>query len=133
MSHSAFCDAVNTIALRLFPAGFDTGPHAPNSYEELAAHVAETGRMLVTDHMTEDCEFDRPTYHAFRAWHDWCHLKGGFPFNLGGECAAVRMQLAMVRLMFGQVRHDEWRPILIRQIIRDNFGEGVICPDILGL
>lgn len=132
MSTPEFCEAIHEIARELFPDGFDTSPHPPNNFLDLALHVATTGRMCVTNAMTADHEFDEPsTYHAFRAWHDWCHLNGGHPFSLQGECAAVRMQLAMLHIKFGRERHDAWKPTLIRQIIRDNFGEDAFCPGAL--
>jgi hypothetical protein len=132
MPNSDFTWAIKNMAQRLFPKGFDVSDNAPNSFVELAAHVASTGRMCVSSTVTPDCEFDADTYYAFRAWHDWCHIHGGHEFTLQGECATVRMQLAMMRIMYGVSRHDEWKPILIRQIIHDNFGQEAFCPAILG-
>jgi hypothetical protein len=131
MPNPEFCNAVNDIARRVLPDGWDVSPDAPNNFLDLALHVATTGRMCVSDSVTEDCQFDPDTYHAFRAWHDWCHLNGGHPFTLRGECAAVRMQLTHLALLYGRVNHDEWKPILIRQIIHDNFGDKVFCPGLL--
>lgn len=128
----SFRSAVLDIAGRLFPHGFDINPNPPNTLEELALTMLQTGRMVVTSHVTDDCEFDAPTYAAFRAWHDWCHVFGGHAFDLQGECAAVRMQLAMIYGMYGKACHDAWKPTLLRQIIKDNFGEDAFCPGLLG-
>ena len=129
MANLEFCAAVREISSRLFPAGFDTSPHPPNSFLDLALHVATTGRMCVTNAETADHEFDsHETWHHFRAWHDWCHLHGGHDFSLPGECAAVRMQHAMLAGLCGLDKQREWAPILTRQIIHDNFGDDAFCP-----
>lgn len=134
MANPAFCQAVNTIASNLFPQGFDTSPNAPNNLTDLVYHVARTGRMVVSDHGGDSHEFDtRETYQAFRAWHDWCHIHGKHPFTLKGECAAVRLQVAMLTALYGRASVLEWLPILHQQIIRDNFGETAICPPSLPL
>ena len=133
MADLAWCRAVHKIAERLFPQGFDVSHDAPNSYLDLAVHVARTGRMLVTDGVTDDDAFDTAeTWHAFRAWHDWCHLKGGYGFDLPGECTTVRLQSAMLFSVYG-LRANRWRPILHRQIIAYNFGDAATCPATFGV
>jgi hypothetical protein len=129
MANQEFGEAVHVIANRLFPNGFDVSPSPPNSFLDLAVHVARTGRMTVADGNHAPNEFDTPeTYQAFRAWHDWCHLQGGHDFTLKGECAAVRMQFAMLATLYGPEKTREWAPILRQQIIHDNFGQDVFCP-----
>lgn len=38
--------------------------------------------------------------HAFRAWHDACHILGRFPFTLEGERLACEMQIAQLRAAY---------------------------------
>lgn len=129
----AFCRAVRKISASLFPQGFDVSDHAPNTLRDLALHMARTGRMCVSTGNTDDHSFDNEgTYHAFRAWHDWCHVQGGHEFTIEGECATVRMQHAMVAAMFGEKNMRAWLPILHKQIIHDNFGDAAFCPITLG-
>ena len=129
MADLAWCRAVNEIADRLFHEGFDVSHDAPNTYLDLAVHVARTGRMCVSNGTTDDAAFDTAeTWHAFRAWHDWCHIKGGWGFDLQGECATVRLQSAMLDAAYGPAVAAQWRPILRRQIIAYNFGDCATCP-----
>ena len=129
MADKEWCEAVRTISGRLFPDGFDVSHDAPNTYLDLAVHVARTGRICVNSGMTDDEAFDSPeTWHAFRAWHDWCHIKGGHGFDLPGECNTVRLQSAMVDAVYGPSKAGLWRPILRRQIIAYNFGDCATCP-----
>lgn len=129
MANQEFCEAVQAIVNCLFPTGFDVSPSPPDSFLDLAVHVARTGRMVVTAGTDHPHEFDTPeTYQAFRAWHDWCHLQGGHDFTLKGECAAVRMQFAMLATLYGPAKTREWSGILRQQIIHDNFGQDVFCP-----
>lgn len=132
MANAEFCAAVHEICSRLFPEGFDVSVNPPNTFLDLALHVATTGRMVVKLGYTDDHEFDHAgTWQAFRAWHDWCHLHGRYRFTQAGECAAVRMQLAMITALYGHERRVEWLPIIHRQIIRDNFGDDAFCPALL--
>lgn len=98
----AFNVAVNQIANRLFPTGFDVGAEAPDSLLGIVAHVKATGRMLVWNGASSRTIFADPeTNYAFRAWHDWCHWRGNLPFTLEGERQAAAMQMDHVRTLFG--------------------------------
>ena len=128
MVDTEWCKAVHTIAHHLFPDGFDVSSDAPNTYLDLAVHVARTGRYCVSSGGTDDPAFDTAeTWQAFRAWHDWCHIQGGHGFDLLGECTTVRLQGAMVASLYGQRGLIRWRPILRRQIIAYNFGPEAFC------
>jgi hypothetical protein len=133
MINDPFSEAVWAIAHAVLPEGWDVSPHAPDNYQDLALTVARTGRMVVSDSATDDPAFgnNQGTYHAFRAWHDWCHLYAGQNFSLRGECAAVRMQYAMLLAKVGKRLADQMRPILDRQIIAGNFGPDASCPQLL--
>lgn len=112
--------AILSIAGRLFPTGFDTSlTDAPDTLEKLTNHVKTTGRMLVyaghSDATIFDCEH---VNHAFRAWHDWCHVKGQFEFNAKGEEQAFEMQCNHLRTVYGADHPDidEWIAILDAEI-----------------
>lgn len=86
--------AVLKIANRLFPTGFDVSDDAPESLTELVGIIENTGRMVVSDANSESTIFGSVEVNcAFRAWHDWCHWKGRFPFTLEGERQAYEMQI----------------------------------------
>lgn len=97
----AFNVAVNHIAGKLFPCGFDVGPDAPATLDDLNRQFA-SGRHKVDNRHSENTVFACPeTNWAFRAWHDWCHWKGQYPFTLDGEAAVARMQIEHVRMLYG--------------------------------
>lgn len=98
----AFNVCVLQMADRLFPTGFDVGPNAPDTFEALKAHIARTGRMLVWDGASDATIFGDPEVnYAFRAWHDWCHLKADADFSKGGEKAAADVQKRHIRSLYG--------------------------------
>ena len=115
----AFNVAVNHIASVLFPTGFDVADTAPSSLSELQQHVAATGRMLVWDGASDATIFgDDETNFAFRAWHDWCHLFGGFTFDLAGETLAMQMQQRHIRTLYGNgAQTDRWCKLLEAEIV----------------
>lgn len=94
--------AVLQIASNLFPAGFDVSENAPNAFEALVSHVQDTGRMLVWNGASDTTIFaDNEVNFAFRAWHDYCHVAGGFEFTPEGEKAACLMQIEHIRAIYG--------------------------------
>lgn len=93
-----FDRAILQIAAGLFPAGFDTGPDAPNTLEGLTAHVRATGRMLVWNGASTGTIFGSPEVNfAFRAWHDAIHVLGNHAFTLEGELEVAEVQKAWLR------------------------------------
>jgi hypothetical protein len=91
------------MADRFFPTGFDVGPNAPQSLEELRAHVNSTGRMLVYDWASDDTIFgDAGVNWAFRAWHDWTHLRVNGTFDIPGEIAVANQQIDDIRAVYGE-------------------------------
>lgn len=92
--------AVRKVADRLFPCGFDVGPDAPETLEALTAHIDRTGRMLVSDQNCQNTIFGCPEANmAMRAWHDWCHWRGGFAFDLEGEYQAFEVQIEHLKTL----------------------------------
>lgn len=109
--------AVLHMASRLFPTGFDVSNHAPETYRELVSHVSSTGRMLVYSGGSEKTIYDdSEVNYAFRAWHDWCHLKGGFDTVSDGESAACMMQQQHLFQIYGDASR-KWSRILDAEII----------------
>jgi len=115
--------AVNSIANRLFPLGFDvqgvdTAKVAPSTYEELCAQFA-TGRHVVASEGSENTIYAcKETNYAFRAWHDWCHVRGGHDFSLEGEKAVCAMQIEHLRKFYpGNPDLPKWERILEAEIV----------------
>jgi len=99
----AFNVAVNHIASKLFPCGFDVAPDAIDA--DLPGITAQfaNGRAVVSSLFSDNTIFACPeTNYAFRAWHDWCHVKGQHPFTLEGEAAVARMQIEHIRALYGE-------------------------------
>ncbi len=122
--------AVNHIASQLFPCGFDVSANAPDTFEKLAAHVQETGRMLVWNGASEHTIFgDDETNFAFRAWHDFCHVKGGFPFTPEGEAKAAAMQIEHIRAVYGYTPESDYMARLIDAEVNGQVGYATMHND----
>ncbi len=90
---ASFDRVVVEIAGRLLPNGFDVAEDAPTSLEQLVERMNRTGRMCVWSGASEYTIYGSPRVNfAFRAWHDWCHWRGRFPFTFLGEAATCEMQ-----------------------------------------
>jgi len=95
--------AVNQIAGRLFPCGFDVADTAPQTLEELIDHIHRTGRMLVWSGASDRTIFACPeTNYAFRAWHDFHHWKRLLPFTDAGERSVCVQQVADLTELYGE-------------------------------
>ncbi len=94
--------AIILIAAVLFPDGFDASKDAPSTYKALKAHL-DAGKRLVV--FSGGCEgtiyVDPAVNHAFRAWHDFSHWKGGHVFSVEGECGVFEMQRQHLLYTFG--------------------------------
>ena len=110
----AFNVAVNHIAARLFPNGYDVSERAPESLPALNQHIAATGRMLVWSGASNDTIFADPeTNWAFRAWHDWHHWKLQAKFTPEGERAVYEAQCALLSSLYpGHHLLSKWRALL---------------------
>ncbi len=111
--------AINHIAGRLYPTGFDVGDPAPSTLTNLRAHVARTGRMLVWSGGSTDTIYDDDeTNYAFRAWHDWHHWRHGYAFDLAGETLAYHGQCRDLELLYpGHDRLSAWKRILWCEVV----------------
>lgn len=95
----AFDKFVNDIVAEFFPCGFDVTDDGSlcDTFEKLEAYYTETGRIRVWSGGSEETIFGSPeTNHAFRAWHDLCHLLLGEPFTPEGESEVAELQKQMV-------------------------------------
>lgn len=67
---------------------------ASTSVAQFAAFVATRGVMTVWDGASDRTIWrDARVNHAFRAWHDDCHLRVAAPFTLAGERRACEEQI----------------------------------------
>ena len=111
--------AILTIAARLFPCGYLISEDAPDTYDKLVVHL-DCGKPLVVfaGGSEQTIYGDREVNYAFRAWHDWCHWRGGHPFNREGEQAVYAMQCQhLVQLYDYSLRTRRWFDILYAEII----------------
>lgn len=90
---AAFNVAVQQMASRLLPAGFDVGDNAPDTYADLRKHYQRTGRVLVDKGYSHKTSFADPEVnYAFRAWHDATHLRDKRRFTFDDEYKAAVAQ-----------------------------------------
>ena len=111
--------AILHIASRLLPNGFDVSDEAPDTYEKLKAHLFAGKRMVVWSGGSEATVYGhRSVNFAFRAWHDFCHWKGGHDFTLEGEIAACQMQCRHLVEFYGDSeRIQVWCSLLRAEIV----------------
>ena len=111
--------AILTIAAYLFPCGYRVSEDAPDSYDKLVAHLNAGKPMVVYAGASEQTIYeDREVNYAFRAWHDWCHWRGGHRFNRQGEHAVYEMQCRhLVHFYDDSTRTRRWFDILYAEII----------------
>jgi hypothetical protein len=104
---------LNRLILSMAPRGFIASPRAPQTDTELFAYATTGAPTRVWDGASEGTIYNDPRVnHAFRAWHDHCHVLGRFPFTLAGETATCELQIAQAR--------DAWpnMPEVIARAIR---------------
>lgn len=110
---------VMTMANRCLPKGWDVSDDAPNTYEDLVAHIEVYGRVAVWSGDSDDTVFgDREHNWAFRAWHDYCHYLGKFDFSLEGERKTAYMQVNMMFNAYG-VNHTttQWASWILCEVV----------------
>jgi hypothetical protein len=65
---------------------YEVLPDAPSTLEECTAYYREHGRLAIWQGGSENTIYsDAAGNYAFRAWHDWIHVKNGFTFDADGE------------------------------------------------
>lgn len=85
--------AIMHIAGKLFPLGFDVSEDAPANLDELWELLDAGKRMVVWSGGSNHTIYGCPEVNwSFRAWHDWCHWRGGHDTTLEGELACCDMQ-----------------------------------------
>ena len=86
-----FNAAILMIAADLFPDGFDVSTDAPGTYKALKADLDAGKRLVVYDGGVKARSYVYPIVnHAFRAWYDFTHWKGGYDFSVGASAASSR-------------------------------------------
>jgi hypothetical protein len=72
---------------------YDPTPGYTASFEEMRATYRATGRIPINTDFSDGTIFGDPAINwAFRAWHDWAHIRGNFPFTEQGERDAAFLQ-----------------------------------------
>jgi len=111
--------AVLTIANRLFPTGFDVSEEAPSTYRQLVNRLDAGYRMVVYKGGSEHTIYgDDEVNWSFRAWHDWCHWRGGHDFSVQGEKAVWQMMCEHITKLYGtSPSTDRWKRILYAEVV----------------
>lgn len=91
-------NAVFNIAKKLVK-NWRVSSDAPNSYEALKKDYAIKGIITVYDGGCDKTIYSTPELnHAFRAWHDYTHLKHDLDFSRRGEFSVCDIQLDLLRV-----------------------------------
>jgi hypothetical protein len=70
----------------LVTPGWNVRDNAPETLEACTAAYQESGKVIVFPGDYQGALFaDAHCNEAFNAWHDWCHIKGQYSFDLEGE------------------------------------------------
>jgi len=115
--------AVLHIASRLFPTGYDVRADmpeiGPGDLPKLRQTIADNGgRMVVWSGGSAHTIFgDEEVNWAFRAWHDWAHLKGNHDFTLEGERGALEMQQLQLVELYGTEKAFPWLRLLEAEVV----------------
>lgn len=114
--------AILNIAARLFPTGFDVHPCAPSNLKDLTEQCA-WGRMVVWDGASAQTIYDDAEVNfAFRAWHDWHHVKGQFEFDIEGERKACEAQIELLYSLYGESEKTRyWARLIDAEIMGQAF------------
>ena len=108
----AFNAAVLQIANRLNPCGWDLCEGIDN-LSKLRSYVAMNGRIAVSGENSDRTIFGDPEVNfAFRAWHDWHHLKLDAEFDPAGELAVANSQAGDLIALYGAAVSRPWRELL---------------------
>lgn len=115
----SFNIATMTAARRLFPTGYDVADDAPQTLEDATAHYKRTGRILVWSGASDRSIFGCPEHNwAFRAWHDWHHIKWQMPFTPDGEALVAAEQYSDLVDIYGirDERLSHWAAIIDAEV-----------------
>lgn len=125
-----FNSVVQAMARRFMPQGFDVSSDAPDTLEALRKHYKKTGRILVWNGASDRTIFGDPEVNfAFRAWHDYTHLKISAPFDRPGETAVALVQTADMYQRMGYCNNSRrYARIIDAEIVgqlrhQETFGE----------
>lgn len=99
--------------LALAPLGFEARAIAPATFAQVMECERSHGRVIVWEGASDGTIYSDPKVnHAFRAWHDACHIAGEHGFTLDGERATCERQIASLRIHFPRA------PIFIDTLLR---------------
>jgi hypothetical protein len=84
----------NAFVLRMAESiPYDPAPGYTASFEGMRATYRATGRIPINTDFSEGTIFGDPAINwAFRAWHDWAHIRGNYDFTEEGEKHAAELQ-----------------------------------------
>jgi hypothetical protein len=76
---------------------YEVAENAPDTFEGIKEHYENTGKLLVWNGASDNTIFSNPqSNYAFRAWHDFCHIKANADFTPSGERDTMLLQIRMV-------------------------------------
>lgn len=102
-----------------FPEGYDVVDDAPQTLEEINQLLNSGARMKVWSGASQFTIYGAPEVNfAFRAWHDWTHWKGQFPFNVTGEAATANAQVNELRTVYGDSENTRrWACLIYTEVV----------------
>lgn len=98
----AFNAAVWTCANACLPRGWAVDDRQHRTLADLTEELTLTGRLTVWREASGQTVFaDEETNYAFRAWHDYRHVMGGYEMTPAGERATAEAQVRDLVKLYG--------------------------------
>jgi len=92
-------------ARRYVPQGWAPTPAAPSTFAALCAAWSPDAPLTVYDGASGATIYAAPEInHAFRAWHDACHVALGADFTVRGEMRTAALQLRQAAALGADAR-----------------------------
>ena len=108
----ALVPVFNRVVLQLAPT-FHANSLAPSTFNELR----QCERLIVWDGASDATIYgDATVNHAFRAWHDSAHLRGGYDFTPEGEYLAAKLQCADILQAYPSAP-ELWLDLVMAEVV----------------
>ena len=111
--------AILDIVTRVPPGGFEVADCAPDTWDELKAHLDAGRKLVVYSGGSEATIYGDPAVnYAFRAWHDYTHWVTDYDFSAAGERGVCEEQCRVLSIIARSERQAaRWARIVRAEVI----------------
>lgn len=83
--------------------------HEYKDFDDMKTSYLRDGYLLINRGNSENIIFGVPyVNHAFRAWHDYCHVRNNADFSVDGERLAFEQMVYDVIYKYGSTEQTHW-------------------------